>query len=95
MDGFTSIVTISEYSEPTDYSRAIGLKTCGGSHKAILRSTLEICALRPSFFAKIYSNLSLWICALPITFCIFSQIWVRSTTPYTIHPSFMNATLGL
>jgi hypothetical protein len=56
-----------------------------------LRPMLEICALRPSFLHKKYSNLASCICTLHSTYCIFSQIWVHSTL-YAMCPTFMKST---
>jgi hypothetical protein len=51
-----------------------------------LGPTLDICALRRSFF----SYLASCICALRPTHCIFSQIWVHFTL-YAVRPTFMKS----
>jgi hypothetical protein len=47
----------------------------------------------PILFAQIYSNLASCIVALRSTYCIFTQIWVRSML-YPVHPTFMKSAPG-
>jgi hypothetical protein len=70
----------------------IPTQTRGGFHTAIYALRLNLRSA-PILFAQIYYNLASCICALRSTYCIFYQIWVRSTL-YVVRPTFMKSTPG-